>query len=74
MTLINNLIRLAKSTPTPPELTINDSQVGAVVAHIVACCSEPISYRLVERQLRLGRVTLYKIPIRVIGQKAPVPE
>lgn len=66
MSTVNDLIRKATATPAPKELLIEEREIETVVNHLSN--TSDTARTVIERQLRIGRVKLYNIPIRVIGQ------
>lgn len=67
MTVINRLIRQAKSDPPPDRLLIRPNQVNSIAEHIRGCTQHPVDIDLVRQWLITGEVKIRGIPLRVIG-------
>lgn len=66
MSLVNNLIRLARANPA--ELVINDSQVGTLAAHVRSTMRvQSLDNQQIEAIIRAGELKLMDVPVRVVG-------
>lgn len=70
MTTVNNLIRLARATPRPTELTIKPSDVSRLATHERAC-HVSLEVIQIEDMIWAGSMRFLGIPLRVLGPGRP---
>lgn len=68
MTLVNRLIKEAKTEPRPTELLINSGQVREIAAHVYSIMwggPDRPTIEKIEEMIRDGKMRMLDIPVRV---------